>query len=57
MAGAPPITVVLPDDQEVTSLLLCRQQTPEGWLYKVSASAWMNTEGQAEPAWFPGGVA
>ncbi|MFB6756043.1 DUF6233 domain-containing protein [Streptomyces sp. NPDC056353] len=48
----PPITVVLPDDQEVTGLLLCRQQTPEGWLYKVSVPAWTNIDGRVEPAWY-----
>ncbi|MGV9844797.1 DUF6233 domain-containing protein [Streptomyces fungicidicus] len=48
----PPITVVLPDDQEVTGLLLRRQQTPEGWLYKVSIPAWTNTDGRVEPSWY-----
>ncbi|MFI1568337.1 DUF6233 domain-containing protein [Streptomyces sp. NPDC020490] len=48
----PPITVVLPDDQEIAGLLLCRQQTPEGWLYQVSVPAWTNTDGRVEPAWY-----
>ncbi|MDQ0904610.1 hypothetical protein QFZ22_000595 [Streptomyces canus] len=31
----PPITVVLPDDQKVTGRLHERQQTPDGWLFRV----------------------
>ncbi|MFM9681714.1 DUF6233 domain-containing protein [Streptomyces brasiliscabiei] len=48
----PPITVVLPDDQEVTGRLHERQQTPEGWLYKVSVPAWMVQDGQVVPSWY-----
>lgn len=49
----PPITVVLPDGQEVAGRLHERQQTPEGWLFRVSVPAWQNTaEGTVEPAWY-----
>ncbi|MFG2858105.1 DUF6233 domain-containing protein [Streptomyces mirabilis] len=48
----PPITVVLPDDQEVTGRLHERRQTPEGWLYKVSVPAWMVQDDQVVPAWY-----
>lgn len=48
----PPITVVLPDDQEVTGRLHERRQTPEGWLYKVSVPAWMVQDGKVAPAWY-----
>lgn len=57
MAGTPPdpppITVVLPDGQEVAGRLHERQQTPEGWLFRVSVPAWQNTaEGAVEAAWY-----
>jgi hypothetical protein len=49
----PPITVVLPDGQEVTGRLQERQQVPGVWLYKVAIPAWQNTpSGQVEPAWY-----
>jgi hypothetical protein len=49
----PPITVVLPDGQEVTGRLQERQQVPDAWLYKVAVPAWQNTpEGGVEPAWY-----
>ncbi|KFG10544.1 DUF6233 domain-containing protein [Streptomyces scabiei] len=49
----PPITVVLPDGQEVTGRLQERQQVPGAWLYKVAVPAWQNTpSGQVEPAWY-----
>ncbi|MFL4909360.1 hypothetical protein ACJ6WF_40795 [Streptomyces sp. MMS24-I2-30] len=48
----PPITVVLPDGQEVTGRLQERQQVPGAWLYKVAVPAWQNTpSGAVEPAW------
>ncbi|MGW3954026.1 DUF6233 domain-containing protein [Streptomyces sp. NPDC004752] len=55
MAGTPPepppITVVLPDGQKVAGRLHERQQTPAGWLYRISVPAWQNTaEGGIEPA-------
>lgn len=49
---APPITVVLPDGQEVTGRLHERRQTPEAWLYRVSVPAWMDQDGQVAPAWY-----
>ncbi|MFC4508461.1 MULTISPECIES: DUF6233 domain-containing protein [Streptomyces] len=48
----PPITVVLADGQEVTGRLHERQQTPEGWLYRVSVPAWMDQDGRVVPAWY-----
>ncbi|MEU6095292.1 DUF6233 domain-containing protein [Streptomyces sp. NPDC047079] len=49
----PPITVVLPDGQEVAGRLQERQQVPDAWLYKVAVPAWQNTpEGRVEPAWY-----
>ncbi|MGW0712885.1 hypothetical protein ACWD4G_44350 [Streptomyces sp. NPDC002643] len=48
----PPITVVLPDGQELTGRLRERQQTPEGWLRKVSVPAWMVQDDQMVPAWY-----
>ncbi|MFI1169836.1 DUF6233 domain-containing protein [Streptomyces sp. NPDC020801] len=49
----PPITVVLPDGQKIAGRLHERQQTPEGWLFKVSVPAWQNTaDGAVEPAWY-----
>jgi hypothetical protein len=51
----PPVKVVLPGlgGQEVTGRLHERQQTSEGWLFRVSVPAWQNTaEGGVEPAWY-----
>ncbi|MFD5848121.1 DUF6233 domain-containing protein [Streptomyces chartreusis] len=48
----PLITVVLPDEQEVTGRLHERRQTPEGWLYKVSVPAWKVQDGKVVPSWY-----
>ena len=42
-----------PRKQEATGRLHERQQTPEGWLFRVSVPAWQNTaERTVEPAWY-----
>lgn len=51
-APLPPIRVILPDRQEVVGCLHERQQTPDGWLYKISVPAWRNEGGRVEPAWY-----
>src|SRR5438105_416963 len=51
-ASPPPIWVILPDRQDVVGYLRERQQTPDGWLYKVSVPAWRNEDGRVEPAWY-----
>ncbi|MGW0494768.1 hypothetical protein ACWD0Z_04845 [Streptomyces sp. NPDC003007] len=49
----PPITVVLPDGQEVTGRLQERRQAPGAWLCKVAVPARQKTpQGSVERAWY-----
>ncbi|MEW2515818.1 hypothetical protein [Streptomyces sp. NPDC046870] len=43
----PPITVVIPDGQEVSGRLQERQQVPDAWLYKVAVPGEMAAGGGA----------
>ncbi|WP_406054134.1 DUF6233 domain-containing protein [Streptomyces sp. NBC_01077] len=47
----PPITVILPDGQEVRARLHARRRQENGWQYQVGILIWRNSpNGAAEPA-------